>query len=1190
MLVDQTRHPDADELRAFGKGLLAPEAAVAIEQHLAACDSCCGLLEEPPADSFVGRLRDAAHLSGATTTGAASGTLADAASVPPELLDHPRYRVLGLVGQGGMGAVYRAEHRRMERAVALKVINPALTRNPATVQRFQQEARTAARLHHPNIVTAHDADQAGALHFLVMEHVEGRSLADLIHERGPLPVAEACDYVRQAALGLQHAHEQGMVHRDIKPHNLMVTPSGQVKILDFGLARLARSPEDATDGAVATETALTGAGAIMGTADYIAPEQAADPRAADIRADLYSLGCTLFHLLAGRPPFPDGNVQDKLAKHANDSMPSLAALRPDVPAGLAAVLAQMTAKNPADRYQTPAAVVEALTPFAKPQTERPRVRKRRPLLAVALLMLAVGAALAGAVVVRVTTERGDIVITTHDKALELTVGKGGDIVRIHDPRSGQTWEVDTKKYRIAVANEPNGLVVELPGHAPTTLYRRNGELVAVIDFSGTKPQPMHLPTAEELAQRENSLDSLKPEDVPESVRTYIGNGDPKKSPPELVAVLGDTRFRCSGRPGPMAFTPDGKQICVSDGMGQIRFLDAATGRLVRQITCAKAPHSRMAFSADGRRLAGITANGAFVVIDPETGNLIWQLKPPGAPDPSQAKFAISADGKTILLNVAQGNLQNYDVESGKQLGAWATEVNVALAVSPDGKAGVAITIAARAWLYNLSMPDDKARAVQRDRDGKVDTGAQRIAYRPDGQGFAIAWSGNEVTSHDRQGKLLHTLTAADGELDLLAFTADSKMLLTVNKMGTGETVVDRWDVAGLRKLSTATVPRAAGRRDAVISPDGKTLAATFDNVVLLWDTATGKRRNPDPGHTAEVADLAFSADGKLLAAADRRGVRIWDLKSGKSIVQWEGAPWNGSLASRPIAFHPNNKEVAVAQFAADASPLLPRIVRIRNLETHEETSIQTGHVGRIRCLAYSPDGKYIATGSEDHTTRVWRVANDSYEEVAILGHSADVWSIAWSPDGRLLASVDAKGTIVVRDGADEGKLFRFWPSEGANSWTVPHLAFLADGKTLAIAASMSPAWPKEWHDAIWLVDARTGKIESKLAQPRPADDGDGAYLGSFTFGPLTTHCAVWNRDGAVVLQQLSNPIRQRIFHLGNAVASPPNAVAFSPDGRYLATGNPDGTICLLRLAERGQVPDLPVVPKPESIPPPRMVP
>jgi hypothetical protein len=200
--------------RAYGQGRLAPDAVTALEELLAGCTRCCELLELAPDDSFVNRLRAAGSTAPGETSPGVSG---EAPAIPPELIDHPRYRVLGLVGQGGMGAVYRAEHRRMQRLVALKVIHPRLMRNPAAVQRFHQEVRAAARLHHANIVHAYDADQAGGLHFLVMEYVEGTSLDQVVRQRGPLPVAEACAYARQAALGLQEAHERGMVHRDIKP-------------------------------------------------------------------------------------------------------------------------------------------------------------------------------------------------------------------------------------------------------------------------------------------------------------------------------------------------------------------------------------------------------------------------------------------------------------------------------------------------------------------------------------------------------------------------------------------------------------------------------------------------------------------------------------------------------------------------------------------------------------------------------------------------------------------------------------------------------------------------------------------------------------------------------------------------------------------------------------------------------------
>ncbi len=378
---DAGRHPTRDELRAFALGRLDEAASAAVEAHLAACAACrdaTAVLGDD--DSLVSLLR------GETQAEARPAGAAGDVSLPPELLAHPRYRVLGPIGSGGMGAVYKAEHLFMERAVALKVVGRELTADPALVARFVREVKAAARLVHPNIVHAYDADQAGGVHFLVMEYVEGQSLDKVVRERGPLPAAEACDYVRQAALGLQHAHEQGMVHRDVKPHNLMLTPDGRVKVLDFGLARFALEAlppaSRAADGG--GRASLTQAGAVMGTPDYIAPEQARDARAADGRADIYSLGFTLYFLLSGRVPFPDESSFAKIIAHLERSPRPLGELRRDLPAGLLRAVERMTAKDPAKRYQTPAEAAAALAPFAG----RP-ARKRWPAVAALSVVFAV---------------------------------------------------------------------------------------------------------------------------------------------------------------------------------------------------------------------------------------------------------------------------------------------------------------------------------------------------------------------------------------------------------------------------------------------------------------------------------------------------------------------------------------------------------------------------------------------------------------------------------------------------------------------------------------------------------------------------------------------------------------------------------------------------------------------------------
>jgi serine/threonine protein kinase len=282
----------------------------------------------------------------------------EASTVLVSLAGHPKYKLLGLLGKGGMGTVYKAEHRVMQRLVALKMIAGSLINNAASVKRFEQEIVAAARLSHPNVVTAYDAEEYAGFHFLVMEFVEGINVGQIVETSGPLPVLDACDYVRQAAMGLQHAFEQGMVHRDIKPQHLIRTPDGRIKILDFGLARFV---SENGPGAGLTESR-----AIMGTPDYVAPEQLQDSRTADIRADIYGLGCTLYFLLTGQPPFPAGTAFQKYMAHIERAPQSVADLRKDLPPNLPPIVERMMAKLPALRFQTPIEVAKALTPIIEP--------------------------------------------------------------------------------------------------------------------------------------------------------------------------------------------------------------------------------------------------------------------------------------------------------------------------------------------------------------------------------------------------------------------------------------------------------------------------------------------------------------------------------------------------------------------------------------------------------------------------------------------------------------------------------------------------------------------------------------------------------------------------------------------------------------------------------------------------------
>jgi serine/threonine protein kinase len=268
-----------------------------------------------------------------------------------------KYKVLGPLGAGGMGHVFLCEHLVMRRRVAVKVLPTSRSNNVAALERFHREARAVARLHHPNIVVGHDIDRDGKLHFLVMEYIDGSTLHQLVRDRGPLDPLRAAHYIRQAALGLQHAHEAGLVHRDVKPSNLLLDRTGTIKVLDLGLARFFR---DETD-----DLSRDNLQSPLGTTDFMAPEQALDSHQADIRADIYSLGATFYYLLAGHSPFREGTVLQKIMSHQIRTPRPIRDIRPEVPEGMAAVLDRMMAKDPAQRYQTPAEVVEALAPWTQ---------------------------------------------------------------------------------------------------------------------------------------------------------------------------------------------------------------------------------------------------------------------------------------------------------------------------------------------------------------------------------------------------------------------------------------------------------------------------------------------------------------------------------------------------------------------------------------------------------------------------------------------------------------------------------------------------------------------------------------------------------------------------------------------------------------------------------------------------------
>ena len=358
--------PSPEIITEYLLGRIDPAYGAQIDSHLDHCPTCQTALTVCKAeeDTFISALRIGHSEFGFEYKVEVNESLRSAPSLKSvrkeSVVQTPSqlgpYQLLKLLGKGGMGEVYLARHTRLEMIVAVKVLADRLVHDAQAVARFDREMKAVGRLSHPNIVRATDAGDYQGKHFLAMEFIEGNDLSQVCRAHGPLTIANACEMIRQAALAIQHAHDHGLIHRDLKPSNLMLTPEGLVKVLDLGLARLNES----------TSEGLTNDFQIMGTADYMAPEQAAQATAVDWRADIYSLGCTLYTLLAGRAPFADEQHSSSILKiiaHQREVAPTVKSLRPEIPAALSAIVAKAMEKASADRFASAAELATALQAF-----------------------------------------------------------------------------------------------------------------------------------------------------------------------------------------------------------------------------------------------------------------------------------------------------------------------------------------------------------------------------------------------------------------------------------------------------------------------------------------------------------------------------------------------------------------------------------------------------------------------------------------------------------------------------------------------------------------------------------------------------------------------------------------------------------------------------------------------------------